>query len=1100
VRTVFHDLPTAHSSITSGTARSRQRAPSNSNTITEAYEEEDSIPLQELEPPKRTKLKSSSFIHELPLLPFPAAIAQHRLNKRSTASDSCLVAEDYNFVSSQKTKQTRDKSKQPQYPLQSSSIYHTSAGAAPSSSLFPTDSRPSKDKYESYSVAIPFPDLGSTPAPQEGNHPLPRQSSKATRAVSNTGSSLPEGSTVGNIYKHYVRSQIFDDIDSVDDDVHSECDMADGYPPTQGFGKRAIGNGLSSDFLSNDQLQQSALNFRKQRRAERLTSRGQPPTSDLPSIPNPSSCLLPSVSQGIEPSSSYGDTQNLLELTEQARFGNQPTLSCPTGKNYMFGQEIAGLGNLTQRNFPYLSANNPFGGSNGPQIHVSQANDENYDSDDYRSHRNDRDQDRQPLEREVSQALRRASNFSAYSDGSIATSVVEVYRNFQSEASSSNELETLRRHIEISPPSEPEIDEESRAAAAYSEAFYDRDAIPRRWIANDQQNLIRVPIQHHSRFPNSPPISPEDEINSQREGSRDESELDDDVNDWETVGGSGFGNESAPAMLGEGMAHRAGSSIADTSDEGTLSTYIPVISEYGSTERIAQHPGNVEYSGDYRQRDLKKTNIPIFLPVYGEHKVNGYLADSNRLRAPPNPYNHTPRPLERKHINPFKSPPPEITTKASGSKPYSSMNRRHHPPKPYHFPSHASIKTNSSTDENDITGSRMASAHPYRSGGVENFSRPFNWMDDFGDPGPAINSNRDFLKPIPPVAEPEDRPSSWGHIIAFARGESVEGYNADGTRITDSPLGRGFMRERSFSGHPLSAVTNQPTDGFVERKTYGGKHGPSTQKERSTLVKGPPGAFYHGLSRPKPDRSQSNTERPRKFKPTYRQSSANEYPTNGLRTLSLVANRKDRPVTPIVSVDSMMDLGPDPSLSSRPNDFVYRSPLAPPKRKTWQQLYTQKQLSEFRETAQVGRVFESRGSRPVELNAGLLDGREDGRDFLKQESSRKHLGEVPRLWGGQQPHRGTRFYQEPIERICTDQPKKKKQISIFVLCLCNLIFPMLLLFHKDKLDWIMLWWTTGEFYSFGKPQKTVALYCFVGWCIATFIGLIVFLIWWFAIR
>ena len=57
------------------------------------------------------------------------------------------------------------------------------------------------------------------------------------------------------------------------------------------------------------------------------------------------------------------------------------------------------------------------------------------------------------------------------------------------------------------------------------------------------------------------------------------------------------------------MAHRAGSSIADTSDEGTLSTYIPEISEYGSTERIAQHPGTVEYCGDYRQRDLKKTNI-----------------------------------------------------------------------------------------------------------------------------------------------------------------------------------------------------------------------------------------------------------------------------------------------------------------------------------------------------------------------------------------------------------------------------------------------------------------------------------------------------------
>ena len=195
--------------------------------------------------------------HELPLLPpFRLHLFSIDLTNAHSASDSCLVVEDDNFVSSQKTKQTQDKNKQPQYPLQSSSVYPTSAGAAPSSSLLPTDSRPSKHKCESYGIAIPFPDLGSTPARQEAKHPLPGQSSKATRAVSNTASSLPDGSTVGNIYKHYVRSEIFDDIDSVDDDVHSECDMADG---DQRFGKRAIGDGLSSDFLSNDQLQQSAL-------------------------------------------------------------------------------------------------------------------------------------------------------------------------------------------------------------------------------------------------------------------------------------------------------------------------------------------------------------------------------------------------------------------------------------------------------------------------------------------------------------------------------------------------------------------------------------------------------------------------------------------------------------------------------------------------------------------------------------------------------------------------------------------------------------------------------------------------------------------------
>ena len=219
-------------------------------------------------------------------------------------------------------------------------------------------------------------------------------------------------------------------------------------------------------------------NLRKQRRAERLTSPGQPPTSTLPRIPNHSSCLLPSASQGIEPSSSYGDTQNLLGLTEQAHFGSQPTLNCLTGRDYMSGQDISGLGNFNRRNYPCVNANNSLGGSNGPKSTFPYPTTRTMILMTITLVATIADRDRQPLEREVSQALRRASNFSAYSDGSIATSVVEAYRYFKSEASRSNVLATLRRNIEISPPSEPEIDEEGRLAAALAETFYHRDAIP----------------------------------------------------------------------------------------------------------------------------------------------------------------------------------------------------------------------------------------------------------------------------------------------------------------------------------------------------------------------------------------------------------------------------------------------------------------------------------------------------------------------------------------------------------------------------------------------------------------------------------------------
>ncbi|KAH9220482.1 hypothetical protein DL95DRAFT_262878, partial [Leptodontidium sp. 2 PMI_412] len=74
VRAVFHDLTTAHSSITSGTARSRQRTLSNNNS--DAPDEENSIPLQELELSKRDE--GSSILQDLPLPPLPAILSTTR--------------------------------------------------------------------------------------------------------------------------------------------------------------------------------------------------------------------------------------------------------------------------------------------------------------------------------------------------------------------------------------------------------------------------------------------------------------------------------------------------------------------------------------------------------------------------------------------------------------------------------------------------------------------------------------------------------------------------------------------------------------------------------------------------------------------------------------------------------------------------------------------------------------------------------------------------------------------------------------------------------------------------------------------------------------
>jgi len=69
-------------------------------------------------------------------------------------------------------------------------------------------------------------------------------------------------------------------------------------------------------------------------------------------------------------------------------------------------------------------------------------------------------------------------------------------------------------------------------------------------------------------------------------------DVDDDVNDWETVGDSALGGDykssNETGMLG-GTVNRAGSSIANTSDDGSASTFIPDIERYGSTDRFIQH-------------------------------------------------------------------------------------------------------------------------------------------------------------------------------------------------------------------------------------------------------------------------------------------------------------------------------------------------------------------------------------------------------------------------------------------------------------------------------------------------------------------------------
>lgn len=1101
VRAVFYDLPTAHLSITTGSARSRSREAINS--LLESHDDKDSIPLQEL---PSTKLHDN-LLHNLPLPPLPAAISRPRDNnltkQRLRDDDGNRLSKEHGNLALSMQQDTQSQlsssikhapglklgipmlSQQKAIPFEKlgngkeakSSRYGShnhSSGHFPNFKADLSGSVPSSSKEKHGSAEFSKEDtqslnLPSTPANVD-SHILPsRFPSSGTQ--SNGVPSLPEGSTVGNIYNHYTASSSGDADSEATLPSLNPASAKPSYHPTSN-------SGLSSSSILDDPVVPSALNIRKQRRVDRLTTNpnGQPPIFALPTVPQLATRrVIPSSSQGIEQSSSYGDTKNLLEITQRSHWSDHESLMSRSEARNDLRSEVAAseLEEYSEPSLPALNSNNPFKLRHGPHVVVSQHNDHEciYDDDCDLDHTS---AGRLPLEREVSKALRRVSGVSTQSNGSISSSVLQ-YGGFEPKTSTSKVTGLLRKlNIEDTPPSESEsFGEDTKNGVAQTQTFYDEGAISHNWITAHRQNAVRIPINHNGLFPNSPPESPL-ELNNVAPGRQNLgvlSEFEGDINDWETVGesarGVGFkGTRDAFRTPGETTIHRAGSSLANTSDDGTSSLHIAEVDEYGSTERIAQHPGTIQYSGDYRQRDIKKTRIPVFLPVFREHKVNGYLADSNRIRPPYNPIPYRPPPLANPHTNPFKSPPPEVlSTGAAKQSLLQRRNRRR--PRPNHFP--PSTKSLAIT-EAEVTRQGVESISsevtPSASAQRERALRTLIWMEESGEPEPeptASRTKRQFLSPINPVGRP-DRPNSWQHMMILGRGDKIDGYNSDGSPVI----------EGSSSGNKGSADPNlqgaTQTDDLVEPTRYAGNRRAANNRQYKPLVQGPPGAFYQGLARSKQDHKRAGSsdvrERPARI-PSGRNNSK-DYPTNALRPLSLLVTR---PTTP----NEMENRNP---FRDRPHDFVYRSPLAPLKHLTWQQLYTDTQLTTIRESA----VSDGFVEGPIPPNAGLL-----GRD-VREESSQRHLFESPRLCSWSRD-----------SSIRTNYRQRKTKISIVVLILCNFFPPLLFLYAIGQLDGIIMWWTSGELSTFGKNTKRWAYILMCSWGLAISLGLVIFLILWFTI-
>ncbi|KAI9761289.1 MAG: hypothetical protein M4579_001079 [Chaenotheca gracillima] len=138
--------------------------------------------------------------------------------------------------------------------------------------------------------------------------------------------------------------------------------------------------------------------------------------------------------------------------------------------------------------------------------------------------------------------------------------------------------------------------------------------------------------------------------------------------DWETVGESGAisrfntGQDLTRAVSGSSLANF--SSFASLYPEEHRASF----DIYGD---VLQHPGDPRYDFAYRLRQITPGQAPMLLPTY-KYAEGSRFPNRNALTPPmpawnsKNPYRH-PSPLSNDHTHPFKSSPPPIKSEISPS-------------------------------------------------------------------------------------------------------------------------------------------------------------------------------------------------------------------------------------------------------------------------------------------------------------------------------------------------------------------------------------------------------------------------------------------------
>jgi len=716
-------------------------------------------------------------------------------------------------------------------------------------------------------------------------------------------SSAREGSTVDNIVKQYTRNNGLWDISLDSNDEDSEED--NGYFQHFKMQKR-IQNGVFSHSVSRPEVViEGEESFRE---FKLMDSSGRALSAVLPQIPSlPDQRALKYTSEGLGQSSSYGDTRNLLEIMQRPHWvttSGPPTFRAGTAP--LPGRTAPGNTDPFRRGpNQNLAMPSIVAADSSPNSRFSHnmAFDASYSTETVSG------MPLLALERDISIALRRMS--------AVSNSSQEITAHYQGDGGfqSSTDSSGVQSFIGKPNGSAPE------PLKLITREFYHESAIRQTWLDSQRNERVRIPIRRNVSASSSIPVSHSTSFATDRFDLEELDGLDQNGTEWETVV--------------DGVMSRvktAGSSLANNSSAGDISPILFEYNNFSSTDRIVQHPAQVDYSHDYRYKEIKEGKFPVLLPSYKPHTVNGFPVNSYRSI---NPFQQSsgdlyqpPPPLSRSHANPFRSPPPEVITNKSASPQIADQDR---------FVLDQSPKLKLDKIQ---TPSGDHSTH---------------WMDGFGDPGPAI-------RPTTPVSNLEATNHSTNSLT-----ESYTGSQIVGSSIADA------------SSSALSTIIHKLEDlQDIQRQ---GASQPShdagciddvslVARERAPFIKGPPGAFYQGVrSRPDPRRNDLPADCKAVTRHPQRKV-AHNYPTNQMRPLSLLQVQRTEPTVG--------------GYGSRPggminDNFLYRSPLAPIKSKSRCNLYTREQLSLMHIDAKTNSIndFEyllQRSSRPAFDEALKSDG------------------------------------------------------------------------------------------------------------------------------